>query len=177
MSASNCTSSSAGGGVGGGRVRSWSSTTSVSSSGKRIQKEMLEFGADPPSGCSAGPKGDNLYQWVSTIMGPQGSPYEGGVFFIEISIPTDYPFKPPKVVFKTRIYHCNVDPSGNVSLGILKDGWSPALTIAKVLLAVRSVLTNPDTSCPVVSSIARLYLTDKAKHDEIAVEWTMRFAR
>ena len=49
-----------------------------------------------------------------------------------------------QVVFKTRIYHCNVDSSGNVSLDILKDSWSPALTIAKVLIAVKSIFTNPN---------------------------------
>lgn len=49
-----------------------------------------------------------------------------------------------QVVFKTRIYHCNVDSAGNLSVDILKDGWSPALTISKVLLAIRSIFTNPD---------------------------------
>ncbi|XP_008796696.1 constitutive photomorphogenesis protein 10-like isoform X2 [Phoenix dactylifera] len=163
-------------GVGGGGGP-WPSMTSVTSSGKRIQKEMLELNADPPADCSAGPKGDNLYHWVSTMIGPQGSPYEGGIFFLDIMFPPDYPFNPPKVTFKTRIYHCNVNSAGNLNLDILKDGWSPALTISKVLLAIKSIITNPDPYNPLVSSIACLYLSDRAKHDEIAAEWTMRFAR
>ncbi|OAY64451.1 Constitutive photomorphogenesis protein 10, partial [Ananas comosus] len=164
-------------GGGGGGVRPWASATSVSASGKRIQKEMLELNADPPADCSAGPKGDNLYHWLSTLIGPSGSPYEGGIFFLDIIFPSEYPFKPPMVTFKTRIYHCNVDSAGKLSLDILKDGWSPTLTISKVLLAIKNIITNPDPYNPLVSSIARLYLTDRAKHDEIAAEWTIRFAR
>ncbi|CAD5175524.1 constitutive photomorphogenesis protein 10-like isoform X1 [Musa acuminata AAA Group] len=167
-----------GGGVGGVGVRGWLSATSVSSSGKRIKKEMLELNADPPADCSAGPKGDNLYHWVSTIIGPQGTPYEDGIFFLDIVFPCDYPFKPPKVTFKTRIYHCNVDSVGDLNLDILKDAWSPAMTISKVLLAIRSIITNPVPSDnPEIAGITQLYLTDRAKHDEIAAEWTRRFAR
>ncbi|XWS52394.1 hypothetical protein CRYUN_Cryun11dG0066800 [Craigia yunnanensis] len=154
-SSSSSTTATAAGGA-------WVSTTSVSASGKRIQREMSELNADPPPHCSAGPK---------------GTPYQGGIFFLDITFPTDYPFKPPKVVFKTRIYHCNVDAAGILSLDILKDSWSPALTITKVLTAIRSIFTNPDPYNPLISGVARLYLADKAKHDEIAAEWTLRFAK
>ncbi|XP_078173272.1 ubiquitin-conjugating enzyme family protein isoform X1 [Carex rostrata] len=172
--------SGGGGGRGGGGVggRPWSSATSASASGKRIQKEMVDLNANPPRECSAGPKNDNLYHWIATILGPTGTPYEGGVYFLDIIFPCDYPFNPPTVSFKTRIYHCNVDSAGKLSLGILKEGWSPATTISKLLLAIRSIIINPDPCInPLMPNIARLYLTDKAKHDEIAAEWTMRFAR
>lgn len=64
-------------------------------------------------------------------MGPPESPYQGGVFFLTIHFPTDYPFKPPKVAFTTRIYHPNINSNGSICLDILRSQWSPALTISK----------------------------------------------
>ena len=69
-------------------------------------------------------------------MGPGDSPYSGGVFFVMIHFPPDYPFKPPKVQFQTKVYHPNVNSQGSICLDILKEQWSPALTISKVQLSL-----------------------------------------
>lgn len=71
-------------------------------------------------------------------MGPGDSPYAGGVFFVMIHFPPDYPFKPPKVQFQTKVYHPNVNSQGSICLDILKEQWSPALTISKVQPAAAS---------------------------------------
>ena len=71
--------------------------------------------------------------WEATIFGPENSPYEGGIFFLNIQFNNDYPFKPPKCAFRTRIYHPNINSNGNICVSILKEEWSPALTISKVM--------------------------------------------
>ncbi|CAH7352937.1 Ube2e1 [Phodopus roborovskii] len=124
----------------------------------------------------AGPKGDNIYEWRSTILGPPGSVYEGGVFFLDITFTPEYPFKPPKVTFRTRIYHCNINSQGVICLDILKDNWSPALTISKVLLSICSLLTDCNPADPLVGSIATQYMTNRAEHDRMARQWTKRYA-
>ena len=99
---------------------------------ERILGELGELLSNPVDNLSVGPVGDDLFHWQATIMGPDDSPYSGGVFFLDIHFPADYPFKPPKVSFTTRIYHCNINSNGGICLDILKDQWSPALTISKV---------------------------------------------
>ena len=144
---------------------------------KRIQKELIDLGKDPPANCSAGPLDEkDQFKWQATIMGPDDSPYAGGVFFLNIHFPTDYPFKPPKMNFVTRIYHCNISSNGSICLDILKDQWSPALTISKVLLSISSLLTDANPDDPFVPEIARLLKTDKVKHDANAREWTRKYA-
>jgi ubiquitin-conjugating enzyme E2 D/E len=143
---------------------------------RRINKELSDINRDPPSNCSAGPNGDDLFHWQATIMGPPDSAYSGGVFFLNIHFPTDYPFKPPKVSFTSRIYHCNVNSNGSICLDILKDQWSPALTVSKVLLSICSLLTDPNPDDPLVPEIARILKGDNAKHDATAREWTRKYA-
>jgi len=144
---------------------------------KRIQKELADLQRDPPANCSAGPNDDSeLYQWTATIMGPDDSPYNGGVFFLNIQFPTDYPFKPPKITFTTRIYHPNINANGAICLDILKDQWSPALTISKVLLSISSLLTDPNPDDPLVPEIAHVFKTDKGRYENTAREWTRRYA-
>ena len=128
---------------------------------QRISKELKNLIADPPSNCSAGPVGDDMFHWQATLMGPKDSPYENGVFFLDINFPADYPYKAPRVTFSTKIYHPNINSSGGICLDILKDQWSPALTISKVLLSICSLLTDPNPDDPLVPSIAELYKRNK----------------
>jgi len=132
---------------------------------------------DLTGNCTAGPVDEaNLYTWSGTIVGPEGSPYAGGLFLLDIAFPVDYPFKPPKVVFTTKVFHPNVNSQGGICLDILKDQWSPALSIGKVLLSISSLLTDPNPKDPLVPDIAHLYETDRAKFNQIAREWTLRYA-
>ncbi|KAJ9202932.1 hypothetical protein DTO166G4_9281 [Paecilomyces variotii] len=150
---------------------------------KRIGKELKDMERDPPSSCSAGPLPNpndkdqvDMFRWQATIMGPSDSPYSGGVFFLEIHFPTDYPFKPPKVHFTTRIYHPNINSNGSICLDILRDQWSPALTLSKVLLSICSMLTDPNPDDPLVPEIAHVYKTDRPRYEATAREWTRKYA-
>merc|ERR1711975_49425 len=143
---------------------------------KRINKELQDLGKDPPANCSAGPVGDDLFHWQATIMGPPDSPYTGGVFFLDIHFPPDYPFKPPKVMFTTKIYHPNVNSNGSICLDILNAQWSPALTTSKVILSICSLLTDPNPDDPLVPEIARVYKDNIGKYNATAKEWTQKYA-
>jgi ubiquitin-conjugating enzyme E2 D/E len=146
------------------------------SASKRINKELNDLARDPPNNCSAGPTNSNPMRWTATIMGPADSPYQGGLFLLDIVFPDSYPFQPPRVRFATKIYHCNINGKGGICLDILKDQWSPALTVAKVLLSICSLLTDPNPEDPLVPEIAKLLKSDRIKHDAIAAKWCAKYA-
>jgi ubiquitin-conjugating enzyme E2 D/E len=140
---------------------------------RRIRKEIEDMKKNPPDNCSAGPTDENdLFTWRATIVGPEDSPYHGGIFNLSINIPADYPFKAPKIVFTTKIYHCNVNSNGAICLDILKDNWSPALTISKALLSICSLMDDPNPNDPLVPDIANLFVKDRERHDQNARNFT-----
>jgi ubiquitin-conjugating enzyme E2 D/E len=143
---------------------------------KRLQKELIDMQKDDTPNLSAGPVNDNLFEWEAVILGPIGTPYEGGVFNLNISIPSNYPFKPPTVIFKTKIYHPNINSSGSICLDILKTQWSPALTISKILLSICSLLADPNPNDPLVPEIANLLKTNLEVYNQTAKEWTNIYA-
>lgn len=144
---------------------------------RRITKELRDIQRDPPSNCSAGlSNNDDLYDWDAQIFGPKDSPYENGIFKLKIKFTTDYPYKPPKVSFVTKIYHPNISSSGSICLDILSSQWSPALTVSKVLLSICSLLDEPNPDDPLASEVASVYRTDRAKYNENVREWTRKYA-
>ena len=143
---------------------------------KRLQRELIEIQKDTPVNCSAGPCNNDLFNWEATIIGPTETPYEGGIFKLKILFPADYPFKPPKITFETRIYHPNINGTGGICLDILKDQWSPALNITKVLLSICSLLDEPNPDDPLMPEIAQLFKSNKAEFTRIAREHTVKYA-
>lgn len=143
---------------------------------KRLQKELADISKNPPENCSAGPDGDSVNHWNATIIGPENTPYAGGTFYLDIKFTDDYPFKPPKMNFKTKVYHPNIDRNGSICLDILKQQWSPALTMDKVLLSICSLLEDPNPDDPLDTDSANLYKNDRPAFDEKARKWTREYA-
>jgi len=120
--------------------------------------------------------GDDLYHWTGSIYVQSNSPYDGGLFLLDIVFRPDYPFKPPIVKFNTRIYHPNVNSNGLLSVPILTDHWSPLITLKQVMLYLLNLITNPDIDYPMVPEIAQVYRTDRNKYNTTAADWTRRYA-
>jgi len=144
---------------------------------KRLQNELKDIQKDPPIYISAGPLQDNLYEWEALIIGPKETPYEDGLFILEILIPFDYPMKPPNVIFKTKIFHPNINHNGNICLDILKNNWKPSLTLSKILLSILSLLNDPNINDPLVPDIAKMYQEDQSNYIRTAREWTFIYAK
>jgi ubiquitin-conjugating enzyme E2 C len=105
----------------------------------------------PTPGISAFPSGADMTHWNATMTGPTETPYESLTFKLKISFPANYPMSPPQILFRTPIYHPNVDMSGRICLDILKEAgpsqegaWSPSLLTGSVLLSIQSLLGEPN---------------------------------
>ena len=100
---------------------------------KRLSKELRDLEKNKDEVFTLTPTStDDLFHWTGILNGPKGSPYEGGIFTLNIDIPQAYPMEPPEVMFETKVYHPNISDSGDICLDTLADQWSPALTLGKV---------------------------------------------
>ncbi|KAI8369267.1 ubiquitin-conjugating enzyme/RWD-like protein [Radiomyces spectabilis] len=144
---------------------------------KRIQRELADLTKNPPAGVSARASDDDVFKWEGTLLGPEDSPYAGGVFKLDIVFNVDYPFKPPSIKFATKIYHPNIDDDGSICVDLLKpDVWKPATKIAQVLVSISLLLQEPNPEDPLVASIAEVYNTNRPKFNKMAKEYVKKYA-
>jgi len=129
---------------------------------------MRDFKLDPPHGISAGPLNEkNMLHWNASMLGSSDTLYDGGLFFLDIVFPSDYPFAPPKVTFQTPILHPNINSEGVISHQILmRDHWNPAFDISVVLVTILLMLRDPNVDDPLVPSLAQLYKTNKEEYEK-----------
>ncbi|CAG9322704.1 unnamed protein product [Blepharisma stoltei] len=142
----------------------------------RIHKEFNDFTSNSIENCSIEMQSDNSFIWNAAILGPLETPYEGGYFFLRITIPEDYPIKPPNVQFTTKIYHQNINPDGKFCSYhcFWKDNWSAAKTIRGVIEYIIDLLKNPIADCNADHNFDDINDTEKFKRT--ARIWTQRYA-
>ena len=137
---------------------------------KRLKKMKID-------GIIIEPMENNPRYFKAIIDGPQGSPYDGGHFKLELYLPEKYPTVPPKCLFMTKVYHPNIDFLGRISLDILKNNWSPSLQIHSVVLSIQSLLNEPNTEDPLNQEVNKMWIENVSLAEETAREWTKTFAQ
>ncbi|KAI3409938.1 hypothetical protein GPALN_006308 [Globodera pallida] len=146
----------------------------------RVQKECKEIilcKELQDDGVTIEPLNETLFEIVGKIRGPPDSPYEDGLFILEIRIPQEYPFIPPKVKFTTRVWHPNISSqTGAICLDILKEQWAASMTLRTVLLSVQLLLLSPEPSDPQDAIVAKQCMSDPALFKSTAKYWSQHYA-
>jgi len=145
---------------------------------RRLTHHHHEMEKNPPPLCHAEPKDavKDMTHWIGWIEGPQDTPYASGKFHLNINFPSDYPFKPPEIKFVTPVYHPNISIKGEICLDILHSQWSPVLTIRSLLISLCSLLADPNPEHGLNKEALKIYQTNQEKYNEIAREWTRKYA-
>jgi len=116
----------------------------------------------------------NLLNWQGLLV-PENSPYNKGAWRIDIVFPAEYPFKPPKVSFRTKIYHPNIDEKGQVCLPIISaENWKPATKTDQVIQALVTLVNDPEPEHPLRADLAEEYTKDRKKFLKNAEEFTRK---
>ncbi len=129
-------------------------------------RDFKKMNSDPPPGINAAPLAENIMVWQAVIFGPDETPWEGGTFNLLLEFSEDYPNKPPKVRFVSRVFHPNVYADGQICLDILQSQWSPIYDVAALLTSIQSLLCDPNPNSPANSEAARLYSENRAEYDK-----------
>lgn len=147
----------------------------------RLKRELSLLATEPPPGITCWQDTDRMGDLRAQIIGGANTPYEKGVFTLEVSIPERYPFEPPQIRFLTPIYHPNIDSAGRICLDILKlppkGAWRPSLSIATVLASIQLLMAEPNPDDPLMADISSEFKYNKPVFLSNARQWTEQHAR
>ncbi|XP_070695496.1 ubiquitin-conjugating enzyme E2 T [Pempheris klunzingeri] len=146
----------------------------------RLKRELQMLSTEPPPGITCWQTEDHIDDLRAQIVGGADTPYEGGLFSLEIKVPERYPFEPPKIRFLTPIYHPNIDNSGRICHDALKlppkGAWKPSLNISTVLTSIQLLMAEPNPDDPLMADISSEFKYNKQLFTEKARKWTEEHA-
>ncbi|XP_046388769.1 ubiquitin-conjugating enzyme E2 T-like [Ischnura elegans] len=146
----------------------------------RMKKELDMITKNPQPGISFSVRENCVDTFDASILGLEGTPYESGIFKLEIQLPEKYPFEPPRVQFLTPVYHPNVDESGRICLDLLRmppaGSWRPTVLLGGLLHSLRLLLAQPNPNDPLVVDIAEEFKFNNTEYMRKAKEWTKKYA-
>ena len=133
---------------------------------RRLIKDLKKLESEQNEGINATPDNDSLFRWNAVIFGPEDTIWEGGIFKLYLEFSEDYPNKPPKVKFLTKLFHPNIYNDGSICLDILKDNWSPVYDISSILTSIQSLLCDPNTKSPANNTAAELFQKNYKEYEQ-----------
>ncbi|XP_067387593.1 ubiquitin-conjugating enzyme E2 T isoform X2 [Emydura macquarii macquarii] len=146
----------------------------------RLKRELLLLTTEPPPGIMCWQNANRMDDLRAQILGGANTPYEKGVFNLEVVVPERYPFEPPKIRFLTPIYHPNIDSAGRICLDVLKlppkGAWRPSLNISTLLTSIQLLMSEPNPDDPLMADISSEYKYNKEVFIRNAKQWTEKHA-
>lgn len=119
---------------------------------------------------------DNIYTWKVVMMGPPNSPYSGGKWTLQLNFPGQYPFKPPSILFLTRVFHPSVSKHGEICAALIGDNWGPTLNVRHCMTTIYGILASPSADHPLEEEIGALLREKPKDFEKQARKYTKKYA-
>jgi ubiquitin-protein ligase len=144
----------------------------------RLKNEFASLSNDPICNSTVVLENeDSLFSWIMIMQGPEGTPYEGGIFKMLFKFPDNYPFKAPDVKFLTTIYHPNIKlDSGEICQDVFASSWAPTQKAQDILEKIVTMLREPSTSTPLENDICNEYINNRNQFNKTARDYSLKYA-
>nr|XP_033772688.1 ubiquitin-conjugating enzyme E2 T-like [Geotrypetes seraphini] len=146
----------------------------------RLKRDLQQLSTEPPPGITCWQHENRMDDLLAQILDGADTPYENGIFSLEVILPERYPFEPPKIRFLTPIYHPNSDSAGRIYQDFLKlppkGAWRPSLNISTILSSIQLLMAEPNPDDPLMADISVEFKYNKQTFLKNTRKWTEKHA-
>jgi ubiquitin-conjugating enzyme E2 D/E len=145
--------------------------------GLKLKTELSKIQKNLPLGCISCTAPNTITTWKAWIHGPPETPYAGGKFLVLLTFLESFPYNPPRVSWKTKIFHPQIEQDGKVCHELLHWDWNPSFNVSSILLALFFLLVTPSSEESVVRPVGRMLKEQPEQFMKVCREWTEKYAQ